>query len=592
MTGPSRSPLVWWRETAAAVVVLVSRILTAPRTPWENDEFLFASAVRHFDPSHYHPHPPGYPLYVLLGKAVALIVHDPWQSLVVLGILTAPVGVVALSRAFYRWTDDADLSVCGALLYYFSASMLVHGTLALSDGPSMMFLALTLFAVSVQPGEDHERNAMAVGLWSSAAIGCRPQLLIPLIPLLAVALWRMRTRRQQIAAVAVFGFVSLMWFLPLVDAAGGVSALLAYQTKQAAYFASHDAAMSRGAMSAVAVTVRFLLHPWGSKYLTLPLFAMMVLGLREAARRRSALLPLLLFTAVQLWFELGWMDPADGARYSLPAMMLIALLAAFGLRTIRDSAHIRALPIVLVALFIAVTIGYVHPLLAQRRAIPSPPAAAAAFVNQSYPPSTMVLFDPSTRPHVEYLLPRFHSVLIEQGLREAYSRPDAGLVMFVDGGSHARDTHVFSWPFSDAYGKLTRNLYRQISIDPVAPEERYLPIAGVYALERTIDGDEWRWLERDATIRVARRRPTLALSFRLSSDSPYETSRITVTAAGQAPQSVVARKHGLVTLIVPLPAVSQIDLHIHADQSFAPATVLHNQDPRLLAVQLTRVEQR
>ena len=592
MTGPSRSPLVWWRETAAAVVVLVSRILTAPRTPWENDEFLFASAVRRFDPSHYHPHPPGYPLYVLLGKAVALIVHDPWQSLVVLGILAAPVGVVALSRAFYRWTDDADLSVCGALLYYFSASMLVHGTLALSDGPSMMFLALTLFAVSVQPGEDHERNAMGVGLWSSAAIGCRPQLLIPLLPLLTVALWRMRTRRQQIAAVAVFGFVSMMWFLPLVDAAGGVSALLAYQTKQAAYFASHDAAMSRGAMSLTAVTVRFLLHPWGSKYLTLPLIAMVVLGLREAARRRSALLPLLLFTGVQLWFELGWMDPADGARYSLPAMMLFALLAAFGLRIIRDSAHIRALPIVLVALFAAITIGYVHPLLAQRGAIPSPPAAAAAFVNQSYPPSTTVLFDPSTRPHVEYLLPRFHSVLIEQGLREAYSRPDTGLVMFVDGGSHARDTHVFSWPPSDAYGKLTRNLYRQISIDPVTPEERYLPIAGVYALERTIDGDEWRWLERDATIRVARSRPTIALSFRLSSDSPYETSLITATVAGQAPQAVVARKHETVTLIVPLPGVSPIDLHIHAAQSFAPATVLHNQDPRLLAVQLTRVEQR
>src|SRR6476619_2162385 len=59
----------WWREALGAALVLVSRILTAPRTPWENDEFLFAEAVRNFDPSRYHPHPPGFPLFVILGKA-------------------------------------------------------------------------------------------------------------------------------------------------------------------------------------------------------------------------------------------------------------------------------------------------------------------------------------------------------------------------------------------------------------------------------------------------------------------------------------------------------------------------------------------
>jgi 4-amino-4-deoxy-L-arabinose transferase-like glycosyltransferase len=138
----------WWREIAGAIVVLISRILTAPRTPWENDEFLFAEAVRKFDPSRYHPHPPGYPLYILLGKLVNVIVGDPWRALVIVSIIAAPIGFVALTRAFRRWIDDPDLAVIAALLYYFSASMLVQGTLALSDGPSIMFLALALLAIS------------------------------------------------------------------------------------------------------------------------------------------------------------------------------------------------------------------------------------------------------------------------------------------------------------------------------------------------------------------------------------------------------------------------------------------------------------
>src|SRR5881227_436752 len=79
----------WWREALGAVVVLVSRILTAPRTPWENDEFLFAEAVRKFDPSRYHPHPPGYPLYILIGKVFHALTDDPWRALILFSIVAA-----------------------------------------------------------------------------------------------------------------------------------------------------------------------------------------------------------------------------------------------------------------------------------------------------------------------------------------------------------------------------------------------------------------------------------------------------------------------------------------------------------------------
>jgi hypothetical protein len=595
----------WRREAVGAFVVLVSRILTTPRTPWENDEFLFAEAVRKFDPSRYHPHPPGYPLYVLLGKIVNAIIGDPWLALVIVSIIAAPIGFVALARAFRRWIDDPDLALIAALLYYFSAGMLVQGTLALSDDAAIMFLGLALLAISRIGDAEDDRNALAVGIWTSAAIGCRPQLVIPILPMLLVALLQMRTMRQRIACVAAFVFISVIWLLPLMEAAGGWDGLLAYEQKQAAYFASHDAGLSRGAKTTGEIVARFVFHPWGSKYISFPLILCSAIGaisLLTVWRRASSpaggardvrpytsLLPLIVFTIVQLGFELGWMDPADAARYSLPSMILFALFAACGFDVVGRSVRIRAIPWIAALFFAAISFWYSFPILAARTRGPSPVVAAAAYANQHFAPNTVILYDLSLRPHAEYLMPRFRSVAIEPGLAELYDRPDVPLVLFVDGGSHWPEAKVFGWPSSDAYGKLTRNHYREVTLDPIRPEERYLPLAGVYPLERTIAGDEWRWLASDAAIRLPHaHRATIALAFRLSPDTPYAADVVRVGVNGRAAGEVVARKTPAAISVV-LPA-GPVEIEMHSQQAFAPARVLHNQDPRILAVQLVGVD--
>jgi len=586
----------WWREALGAVIVLVSRIVTAPRTPWENDEFLFAEAVRNFDPSRYHPHPPGYPLLVLIAKVFGAVVHDPWRALIVFSIVAAPIGFVAIARAFRNWIDDPDLAVCGALLFYFSASMLVHGTLALSDGPAMMWVGLSLFAISSPHADEHERNAIAIGIFTSAAIGTRPQLLVPIAPMLIVALLQMRTMRKRAACVIAFGLVSAMWFLPLVDAAGGFDALRLYETKQAQYFAAHDASVSRGAMSMAQLAVRFVLHPWGSKYVTLPLFACIIFGIAAFVRlirrdrMRSTILPLIVFTVVQLIFELGWMDPADGARYSLPIMILFALLAALGLGVLRQSLKLAASPWIVTAILAAATLVYVWPLVGARTTVPSPPAAAAAYANANLPPNSVIGYDVALKPHAEYLLSRFRVLPIEKAIAELYDHPEIPFFLFTNGGSREAGAHVFAWPESDAYWKLTRDLYREVSIEPQEAGQRYQPVRGVYALEHTAAGEEWRWLSPDATIRLPHAHGGAArLVLRLTADAPYDTDAVAISVNGQAAIVVNVGKEPVVANLV-FPAEPQIDLRFRSSRSFSPGALVHNQDPRTLAVQLMHVE--
>src|SRR5881628_996534 len=78
-----------WREILGAIVVLASRLATVPKTFWEGDELLFAAAVLKFDPWSSRPHPPGYPLYVGLGKFFALFTGDPFPALIALSVIAS-----------------------------------------------------------------------------------------------------------------------------------------------------------------------------------------------------------------------------------------------------------------------------------------------------------------------------------------------------------------------------------------------------------------------------------------------------------------------------------------------------------------------
>jgi Dolichyl-phosphate-mannose-protein mannosyltransferase len=585
--------LRWWPEALGALAVLVSRLLTMPRTFWESDELLFAAALQKFDPWSSHPHPPGYPLYVGLGKFFDMVFGDPFNALVALSVVSCVIGFLALAAAFRRYLGDRTLAVCGALFFYFSSAVLVHATLPLSDGPSLMFVALVLYAATAFPDHATQRTAIGLGLACSAAIGTRPQLAVILVPMLIALLLWTRDLRKIAAGLIAFGIFSAAWFAPLMDAAGGWSKLMLWETRQAAYIAAHDAAASRGASSIAAVVSRFLAHPWGPKWIALPVFAVAVLGLVAVARlpKRPLIAPAI-FSIAYFLFAAMVMDPADAARYSMPHMIGIALLFAAGLGIIRSSAQLRLAPLAAVCIAAGAALAYTAPLLRVRASQPSAPVAAADFIRRSFPPNTIVLYDLSMRPAAEYLLSTFRSAPLEKGLREVYDRAGIPVVIYADGGSTDSDARVFSWPDSDAYGKLTRNHYRVVTADPLRPPERYLPEKGVYALERNEEGEEWRWLSSDSTIRIPAAHGVAAtVALKLSHDAPYDTDEVRLLVNNREVARVNVRKNAS-TASIPLPAEPQTELRFIAEKSFSPATALHNQDPRILAVQLLRLETR
>lgn len=571
----------------ALALLIVTRLLTIPASPWEFDEPLFYQALHHYDPLSHHPPPPGYPLFILAGKAMRAIVPDDFHALVIISFVAAIVGFVFLALAFRNMTGSLRTGLAGALLFYLSPVMLVQSMLPFSDPGALALLAATMYFATVAITSPSHMATM-LGLTAALTVGWRPQFAIVVVPLLAATVIMMREWRGRVRTVVVFALACAAWLIPLAIAVGGLRELIAFEAGQAGYLAQHDADVSRSHWSAPGIALRFIAHPWGTKQSSFPILLLAAIGAGAAVRaRRRETIPLAIGCGIYLAVALRIMDPADGVRYALPSVVAVAFFAALGAASIAPRLTRGLIPWTVVAFVAVGSYLYLRPFLRQRVTSDSPPVQAARYAVQAFPPDAVALFELPLWPHASYFFAGRETLRIDDGLKRYADRPDVPLFLYADGGSRIPGTRTFQWTPSDAYSKLTRNFYRVSSIIPIPPERRFVPLSGIYSLERERDGlDEWRWLDERAELRLPRQHgPTLQLVVGLPESYPFESNVLTVTTDAGT-QRVPLGRGVRVPVTIAVPA-GPATVRFVAERSFIPAAVTpENRDPRRLAVKL------
>ena len=92
MTGVDRfSRRDWFWAIAAFSIALALRIPLRSHFAYFWDSAQFALAIEHYDLAASLPHPPGYFLYVMLGRALNLFIQEPHTTLVWLSIFAGSI---------------------------------------------------------------------------------------------------------------------------------------------------------------------------------------------------------------------------------------------------------------------------------------------------------------------------------------------------------------------------------------------------------------------------------------------------------------------------------------------------------------------
>ena len=513
------------------VVVAATRLRALPRTCWQGEEVGFTRALLTFDPAQHQPEAPAYPLTVGLGKLVNAFVHEPFAALVALSVIASIAGAFMLALAFTRILGDEWSGAAASAIVYLSPAMLVFTPLPNADGVSMALVAATLLTFA-------RGDTALFGICAGAAVAARPQLVLAALVLVLFA------RRGRVAFVATL----LITFAPLLQSLPHVG-----NYARSNWEATRIASAASG-VAGRELAMRFIAHPWGPKLLSLPLLAIAAAGAVMLARKRDArAFGVALFAATHLAFCVVAADRSDGVQPLLPALVAVALFAA---------APLRRFAIALAFAYGIAAMIYVEPIV-RLRGTDAPAAAATAYAARS---KAVVIYDPSMEPFARN--GGFAAAPLA-ALDRFATQPNVPLVLLAEGAG----AKTFAWPDSDAYGKVTTEHYRVVSVSPIPPASRYIAGEGVYQLERTVDGREWRWLAPRASIRIpAHTHARIVLGLPANA---AEDNRVTLNDA----TAVVVRRGETVEVDVDATTIT-----FRAERSFTPPG-----EHRTLAVQLLRV---
>jgi hypothetical protein len=199
-------------------LTVITRIPFASKLLYHIDSGNFALALEKYDISVHQPHPPGYFLYVMLGRLLHLFVMDANTVFVSISIIFSGLAVAAiyfLGKELY----DRKIGFIAAALAVTSPNLWFHGEVALSYIVEAFFSTLTaLLCWRIYRGE-HKHIWLSVLILGIAG-GIRQNSIAFLLPLWLFSVKGVPVRKIA-AYLGLLIFVCLLWFIPMIRITGG-----------------------------------------------------------------------------------------------------------------------------------------------------------------------------------------------------------------------------------------------------------------------------------------------------------------------------------------------------------------------------------
>lgn len=390
--GPARAE--WLALLLGVAILFFVRVAFLPPTLDDIDAFNFDLGVHDYDPAAFRPHPPGYPVFILLAKLshVGFTTHAA-----ALAFVAAVFSSLTLVPLYFLMREFSARAGAALACVFTLASPVVwfNGVRPMSDATGLFaVLAAQWLLVSglrtMQVNPSRARRLWYLGVLTSAlAFGVRAQALFLIAPTLVYGC--LRAKGLMLRSAACFSAAVAAWMLPVLAASGGAERYLQSLSLLLATALSQEPLLSAPSTRRAAYALWDVLGAvWGSPWVAIPMLILAGVGaLRLVLRNREALAWLLLLFAPYAMYHYLFQMTAT-IRYAIPVVPLLAFMAAVPIA--ESSSRRRAALVATAALaFVTVSGASIWPALMAYHTTASPASQALAAVRSYAAPAEFVV---------------------------------------------------------------------------------------------------------------------------------------------------------------------------------------------------------
>lgn len=566
----------------AALVCAASRFLALARTLWEWDEALFTLAMRDYDVALHHPHPPGFPAYIFMGRIARFFTASDFHALRLVNLVAALLVFPAVFFLARELRLRFPTALLAALLFAFFPNVWYFGGGAFSDVPSIVLVS---FAAALLLRGARDRNAYWLGaLLLAIAIGIRPQnLLLGLFPGIYATY---RRRAHEIVIALVIGIVVVaLCFGGAAYATGSLHEYVRMVKQHSDYITRIDSFRSAARPALWRMFIHFFVQQYQSPPLSIIATLIAIVSMIGAARERDTriLYTVLTFApfAILAWLML---DRFSVSRFSIGYQPMFAILIADGIH--RLGRWRRWFEPALASALLAAFVVFTAPALEIVRTTVAPTVLAVQAVNEHLDPAKDVLYVGGTMvPFVDLFAPAMRNihVLDDRALPiSAQSRT----WLIAELTRTAPEGFVFTRPRGSLW-KIARHNYFEVALKPLRDRAQFL--TGWYAPESS-GNDEWRWMAgRSVTILPPRSGPmVLRMHIGIPGELMDRNPEITVTMNGRVVDRFRTAEGYFERNVDVLPAPNGAPnvLELSIDQTLSPPPRQTGSDGRTLGLRL------
>ena len=188
---PPGAPALWPAGLLLTATALLLRVFTTPTGVDSLDALFFVRGLTRYSVLEARPHWPGYPVYMAVGRLVALVAADAEASLRVVSVLASSLSVWPLMAVVHEWRRAAGgalpaarrAAVLAGLLWVLSPLSWLVGT-QIGSEPLALLVALTVLWLSSRSVTGSSSDSLPVaGALAGLLLGIRlpyGSLLLPL----------------------------------------------------------------------------------------------------------------------------------------------------------------------------------------------------------------------------------------------------------------------------------------------------------------------------------------------------------------------------------------------------------------------------